>query len=50
MYRHGLDIDSTGERLAMGSTTGGLWISDDRGDDWQCISAHLPPVFAVRFQ
>ena len=49
MYRHGLDIDSTGERLAMGSTTGGLWISENRGDEWQCISGRLPPVFAVRF-
>jgi hypothetical protein len=49
IYRHGLAIDSTGERLAMGSTTGGLWLSDNRGEDWQCISAHLPPVFAVGF-
>jgi hypothetical protein len=49
VYRHGLDIDAAGERLAIGSTTGGLWISDNRGDSWQCISAHLPPVYAVRF-
>lgn len=49
IYRHGLDIDAAGERLAIGSTTGGLWISDNRGDAWQCISAHLPPVYAVRF-
>ncbi|MES2564455.1 MAG: exo-alpha-sialidase [Pseudomonadota bacterium] len=50
VYRHGLAIDDSGERLAMGSTTGGLWISENRGDTWQCISAHLPPVYAVRFQ
>lgn len=49
VYRHGLDIDATGERLAIGSTTGGVWISENRGDAWQCISAHLPPVYAVRF-
>ena len=49
IYRHGLDIDAAGERLAFGSTTGGLWISDNRGDAWHCVSAHLPPVFAVRF-
>jgi hypothetical protein len=49
VYRHGLDIDPSGERLAMGSTTGGLWISENRGDSWHCISAHLPPVYAVRF-
>ena len=49
IYRHGLAIDASGERLAMGSTTGGLWISENRGDTWQCVSAHLPPVYAVRF-
>jgi hypothetical protein len=49
VYRHGLAIDATGERLAMGSTTGGLWISENRGETWQCVSAHLPPVYALRF-
>ncbi|HYC46688.1 MAG TPA: exo-alpha-sialidase [Burkholderiales bacterium] len=49
VYRHALDVDNAGERLAMGSTTGGLWISEDRGDSWQCVSAHLPPIAAVRF-
>ena len=49
IYRHGLDIDAEGERLAIGSTTGGLWVSDNRGDSWQCVSAHLPPIYAVRF-
>ena len=48
VYRHGLDIDATGERLAIGSTTGGLWISEDQGDSWQEISHTLPPVYAVR--
>jgi hypothetical protein len=42
-------VDRSGERLAIGSTTGGLWISENRGDSWQCISAHLPPIAAVRF-
>jgi hypothetical protein len=49
VYRHGLAIDETGERLAIGSTSGGLWLSENRGDSWQCVSAHLPPVYAVRF-
>jgi hypothetical protein len=49
VYRHGLVVDETGQRLAMGSTSGGLWISEDSGDTWQCVSAHLPPVYAVRF-
>lgn len=48
VYRHGLDIDSSGDRLVMGSTTGGLWISADQGDSWQNVSAHLPPIYCVR--
>jgi photosystem II stability/assembly factor-like uncharacterized protein len=49
VYRHGLAVDDSGKRLAMGSTTGSLWVSDDQGDSWRSISAHLPPVYAVRF-
>ena len=49
VYRHGLDVSADGGCLAMGSTTGSLFISENGGDDWQCISAHLPPVYAVRF-
>jgi hypothetical protein len=49
IYRHGLDVDASGERLAMGSTTGALWVSDNAGDAWQCVSQHLPPIYAVRF-
>jgi hypothetical protein len=49
VYRHGLDIDATGERLAMGSTTGGLWFSENGGDVWTMAPARLPPIYAVRF-
>ncbi len=49
VFRHALDVDATGNRLAMGSTTGGLWISEDQGDSWQTFSTHLPPIHAVRF-
>lgn len=49
VYRHALDIDATGNRLAMGSTTGGLWTSDDGGESWTMLDARLPPVYAVRF-
>ena len=49
VYRHGLAVDDSGMRLAMGSTTGSLWTSDDGGESWQLISAHLPPVYCVRF-
>lgn len=49
VYRHGLAVDATGEHLALGSTTGGLWTSDDQGDSWRCISTQLPPIYCVRF-
>ncbi|MGQ0671512.1 MAG: WD40/YVTN/BNR-like repeat-containing protein [Hyphomicrobium sp.] len=49
VYRHGLDVDDSGDRLAFGSTTGGLWVSDDQGDTWACLSQRLPPIHAVRF-
>ena len=48
-YRHCLDIDESGSRLAFGSTTGSLWVSEDQGDVWRTISKHLPPILAVRF-
>lgn len=48
-YRHGLDIDDTGDRLAFGTTTGSLWVSEDQGDSWKAVSEHLPPVYCVRF-
>jgi photosystem II stability/assembly factor-like uncharacterized protein len=49
IYRHALDIDDTGNRLAIGSTTGGLWITENQGDHWRELSVHLPPIHAVRF-
>lgn len=49
VYRHGLDVDTSGERLVMGSTTGGLWLSENGGDSWSCLSTHLPPIYCVRF-
>ena len=49
VYRHGLAVDARGARLLMASTTGKLWASDDGGDRWAMVQAHLPPVYAVRF-
>ncbi len=48
IYRHGLDVDGEGRQLAMGSTTGSLWVSEDAGEDWRLINAHLPPIYAIR--
>ncbi|MGO4579942.1 exo-alpha-sialidase [Cupriavidus sp. 2TAF22] len=47
--RHGLAVDAGGERLAMGSTTGNLWLSENGGDRWKLLTAHLPPVHCLRF-
>ena len=47
--RHGLDVADDGRTLAMGSTSGGLWISGDGGDRWRAVAPHLPPIYAVRW-
>jgi len=48
-YRHGLDIDASGDCLAFGTTTGSLYVSNNGGDLWQCVAEHLPPIDCVRF-
>ena len=47
-FRHAMDIDDTGSVLAFGTTTGALYVSEDQGDRWQCVSEHLPPIYCVR--
>jgi hypothetical protein len=49
VWRHALDIDPGGERLAFGSTSGGLWISEDAGNSWTMPEMRLPPIAVVRF-
>ena len=49
IYRHALAVDGSGERLAMGSTTGNVWTSGDGGLSWKALSATLPPVAVVAF-
>jgi hypothetical protein len=49
VWRHGMAVDDSGERLAFGSTSGGLWLSEDGGDSWSAPEARLPPVSVVRF-
>lgn len=50
VYRHSLDVAEDGRTLAMGSTTGSVWISEDSGDSWQRLSAELPPVYCVKIE
>ena len=51
IYRHGLVVTGGREgapvRLAMGSTTGSLWTSDDEGERWTRVTADLPPIYAL---
>jgi len=49
VFRHALAVDRSGERLAFGSTTGSLWVTEDGGDRWRPVPGHLPPVYAVAF-
>jgi hypothetical protein len=49
VYRHALSVDATGTRLAMGSTTGHLWVTEDGGDAWTLVAGHMPPINCVRF-
>ncbi|MFO0679211.1 MAG: hypothetical protein U0169_21970 [Polyangiaceae bacterium] len=49
VFRHALDVDATGKRLAFGTTTGSLFVTEDEGDSWTHVSAHLPPIYAVTF-
>jgi hypothetical protein len=46
---HPRALDEAGDRLAFGSTTGGLWVSEDQGDRWACVTHTLPPIYSVRF-
>ena len=50
VFRHALDVDESGDRLAYGSTTGSLWFSENGGDSWNSVSTNLPPIYAVRFE
>jgi photosystem II stability/assembly factor-like uncharacterized protein len=49
IYRHGLAIDASGEHLAMGSTTGNLWLTENGGGLWSSFSTHLPPIYCLCF-
>jgi photosystem II stability/assembly factor-like uncharacterized protein len=46
VYRHAL-AQREGV-VAFGSTTGNMFVSENRGERWQAVSHHLPPVYSVR--
>lgn len=47
VYRHGFDV--SGDYLCFGSTTGNVYLSEDRGETWQSLGSNFPPVYSVRF-
>jgi photosystem II stability/assembly factor-like uncharacterized protein len=47
VYRHALDVQ--GDTVCFGSTTGNVYLSDDRGESWRCLGTNFPPVHSVRF-
>ncbi len=47
VLRHSLDI--SGDCLCFGSTTGNVYLSEDRGESWQSLGNHFPPIYSVRF-
>ena len=47
VYRHGLD--AADDYVCFGSTTGNLYLSEDRGETWQCLGNNFPPIYSVRF-
>ena len=49
VYRHALAVAGDGQTLAMASTSGGLWLSANAGEAWQCVSRDLPPLAALQF-
>lgn len=49
VYRHGLDIHPSGAALALATTTGALWLSEDLGETWDRITSELAPIYCARF-
>jgi photosystem II stability/assembly factor-like uncharacterized protein len=47
VYRHALD--NRDDAVAFGSTTGNLYLSEDRGERWIAVSNNLPPIYSVKF-
>lgn len=46
-FRHAMHNDNN--RLVFGTTAGNVYLSDDRGDHWRCITQNLAVVYSTRF-
>jgi photosystem II stability/assembly factor-like uncharacterized protein len=47
VYRHALA--SSADAVAFGTTTGNLFFSSDRGENWQVLNNYLPMIYSVQF-
>jgi photosystem II stability/assembly factor-like uncharacterized protein len=47
VFRHALDVQ--GDTLSFGTTTGNLFLSNDRGEHWDCLNSTLPMIYSVAF-
>jgi photosystem II stability/assembly factor-like uncharacterized protein len=47
VYRHALDIH--GKTLAFGTTTGNFFMSNELGENWECLNSTLPMIYSVAF-
>jgi photosystem II stability/assembly factor-like uncharacterized protein len=47
VFRHA--FDKKNHNLAFGTTTGNLFLSENEGDNWQCLSTNLPRIDSVLF-
>ena len=49
VFRHGFDLDDSGNTLVMASSTGNVWVSEDQGESWTLAAQYMPPVYCARF-
>ena len=42
-------MDVNGPEIAMGTSGGSLYVSENEGSIWTSLNDHLPRVFSVRF-
>ena len=47
VFRHAFNIQ--GSTLAFGTTTGNLYLSENYGDSWVCLSNNLPRIEVITF-
>lgn len=44
-FRHGLIVE--GDELVFGTACGSVYWSQDRGESWECLGNHFPPIYCV---